>query len=142
MEMTDTSATMLEDVKMNVKLKLSALWAVLMFLYIYADVLSLFEPGQLDEMTQGRMGPFQVNQGSLLTASILVIIPALMVFLSLTLKPSVNRWTNITLGVVFTLVNISNLIGEAWVYYLLFGALEIVLTLLIVRYAWTWPQPE
>ena len=142
MERTNTSARILEDVKMNVKLKLSALWATMMFLYIYADVLSLFEPGQLDEMTQGRMGPFQVSQGSLLAASIVVIIPALMVFLSLTLKPSVNRWTNITLGVLFTFVNISNLIGETWVYYLLFGALEIVLTLLIVRYAWTWPQPE
>ena len=140
--MTNTSARILEDVKMNVRLKLSALWAAMMFLYIYADVLSLFRPGQLDEITQGRMGPFQVSQGSLLIASIVVIIPALMVFLSLTLKPSVNRWTNITLGVLFTLVNISNLIGETWVFYLLFGALEIVLTLLIVRYAWTWPQPE
>ena len=113
-----------------------------MFLYIYADVLSLFEPGQLEEMTQGKLGPFDVTQGSLLAASIVVIIPALMVFLSLTLKPGVNRWTNVTLGVLFTLVNIANLIGETWVYYLLFGALEIVLTLLIVRYAWTWTQPE
>ena len=142
MEMTNTSARILEDVKINVKPKLSALWAAMMFLYIYADVLSLFRPGQIDEITKGRMGPFQVSQGSLLIASILVIIPALMVFLSLTLKPSVNRWTNITMGVLFTLVNISNLIGETWVYYLLFGALEIVITLLIVWYAWTWPQPE
>jgi len=65
-----------------------------------------------------------------------------MVFLSLTLKPSANRWTNIALGALFTLVNVTNLIGETWVFYLLFGALEIVLTLLIVWYAWTWPQPE
>lgn len=136
--MTNTSTRNLEDVR----LKLSALWAALMFLYVYADILSLFEPGQLDEMMRGRLGPFEVTQGSLLAASIVVIIPALMVFLSLTLKPGVNRWTNVALGVLFTLVNIANVIGETWVYYLLFGALEIVLTLLIVRYAWTWPQPE
>jgi hypothetical protein len=142
MEMTDASERMLEDVKTNVRLKLSALWAAMMFLYVYADVLWLYKPGQLDEISQGRMGPFQVSQGSLLAASIVVIVPALMVFLSLTLKPSANRWTNIALGALFTLVNVSNLIGETWVFYLLFGALEIVLTLLIVRYAWTWPQPE
>ncbi len=140
--MTDASERMLEDVKTNVRLKLSALWAAMMFLYVYADVLWLYKPGQLDEISQGRMGPFQVSQGSLLAASIVVIVPALMVFLSLTLKPSANRWTNIALGALFTLVNVSNLIGETWVFYLLFGALEIVLTLLIVRYAWTWPQPE
>ena len=140
--MTDTSARMLEDVKTNVRLKLSALWAAMMFLYVYADVLWLYKPGQLDEISQGRMGPFQVSQGSLLAASIVVSVPALMVFLSLTLKPSANRWTNIALGALFTLVNVTNLIGETWVFYLLFGALEIVLTLLIVRYAWTWPQPE
>ena len=88
------------------------------------------------------MGPFPVTQGSLLTASILMIIPAVMVFLSLTLKPKVNRWANVTLGVLYTLVNISNLIGETWAYYIFFGIMEIVLTLLIVWYAWKWTNPE
>ena len=71
-----------------------------------------------------------------------MIIPAVMVFLSLTLKPTVNRWTNITLGVLYTLVNISNLIGETWVYYLAFGVVEIVISLLIVLNAWKWSGTE
>jgi hypothetical protein len=137
--MTDHHAGVFEDAKISVKLKLAALWVAMMFLYIYADVLSLFRPGQLDEIMQGLMGPFRVSQSSLLAASVVVIIPAIMVFLSLILKPTVNRWTNIILGVLFTLVNISNLVGETWVYYLLFGALEIVLTLLIIFHAWQWP---
>lgn len=128
----------MEDVKINVKIKLSALWVAMMLLYIYADILSLFRPGQVEEMIAGKMGPFPTTQGSLLTASILMMIPAVMVFLSLTLKPAVNRWANIILGVLYTLVNISNLIGESWAYYILFGILEIVLTLMIVRYAWKW----
>jgi len=74
------------------------------------------------------MGPLPVTQGSLFAASLLMIIPAVMVFLSLTLKPAVNRWTNIILGVLYTLVNISNLIGETWVYYIFFGVVEILLT--------------
>jgi uncharacterized membrane protein len=93
-------------------------------------------------MIEGRMGPFPVTQGSLLTATILMAIPAVMVFLSLTMKPKVNRWVNITLGVLYTLVNVSNLIGETWAYYIVFGIVEIGLTLLIVWYAWKWLKQE
>ena len=135
---TINKITEMEDMKINVKMKLSALWIAMMLLYIYADILSLFRPGQIEEMIEGLMGPFPVTQGSLLTASILMIIPAVMVFLSLTLRPKVNRWANVTLGVLYTLVNISNLIGETWAYYIFFGIIEIVLTLLIVWYAWGW----
>ena len=140
--MTSHDAGIWEDVRISVKLKLSALWAAMMFLYVYADVLSLFRPGQIDELMKGMMGPFQVSQVSLLTASVVVIIPALMVFLSLILKPTANRWANVALGAVFTLVNTSNLIGETWLFYLVFGILEIVLTLLIIMYAWKWPKLE
>ena len=132
----------LEDLKIPVRMKLSALWVSMMLLYIYADILSLFRPGQVEEMLEGRMGPFPVTQGSLLTASILMIIPAVMVFLSLVLKPKANRWTNISLGALYTLVNISNLIGETWVYYISFGAVEIALTLLIIWQSWKWMDIE
>ena len=132
----------MEDIKVNVKIKLSALWIAMMLLYIYADILSLFRPGQVEQMLEGLMGPFPVTQGSLLTASILMMIPAVMVFLSLKLKPTANRWANIILGVLYTLVNISNLMGETWAYYILFGIVEIVLTILIVWHAWKWPTQE
>ena len=138
MKTNQKTAGILEDVQINVKVKLSALWIAMMLLYIYADILSLFRPSQLEEIMEGRMGPFPVTQESLLTASLLMIIPAVMVFLSLTLKPAVNRWTNISLGVLYTLVNISNLIGESWAYYISFGIVEILITSLIVRSAWKW----
>ena len=136
------TTTEMEDVRINIKRRLSALWVAMMLLYIYADILSLFRPGQIEEMIKGLMGPFPVTQASLLTASILMIIPAVMVFLSLTLKPKVNRWANTTFGVLYTVVNISNLVGETWAYYISFGIVEIVLTLLIVWYAWKWVNPE
>jgi len=139
---TINKTTEKEDVKINVKMKLSALWVALMLLYIYADWFSLFRTGQIEEMISGRMGPFPVTQGSLLSASILMMIPAVMVFLSLTLKPKINRWVNIILGVLYTFVNISNLIGETWVYYIFSGVVEIVFTFLIVGYAWKWRNPE
>jgi cbb3-type cytochrome oxidase subunit 3 len=131
-----------EELKINVKMKLSALWVALMLLYIYCDIYSLYRTGQLEEMIAGRMGPFPVTQGSLVLASVLMIVPAVMVFLSLTLKPKVDRWVNIILGVLYTLVNISNLIGETWFYYIFFGVVELVFTFLIIGYAWKWRNPE
>ena len=130
------------DERIPVKLKLSALWAALMFLYIYADIFSLFKPGQIEEMMAGRMGPLPVTQVSLLTASIMMLVPAVMVFLSLAMKPTVGRWVNIVLGLVYTAINIGNLVGETWAFYILFGIVEIALTLLIVGYAWRWRSPR
>jgi len=139
---TINKVTEKEEVKIPVKIKLSALWAALMFLYIYADIISLFRPGQVEEMMAGRMGPFPVTQESLLTASILMLIPAVMVFLSLAFKPKAARWANIILGVLYTAVNIGNLGGATWAFYILFGAVEMALTLLIVGHAWKWRNPE
>ena len=128
--------------KIPAQMKLSALWAALMFLYVYADIFSLYRPGQIEEVMAGQMGPFPVTQGSLLTAAILMLIPALMVFLSLALKPVVARWANIILGLLYTVVNIGNLVGETWAFYILFGLVEVALTLLIVGYAWKWRNAE
>lgn len=122
--------------------KLSALWASLMFLYIYADHISLFRTGQIEEIMAGRMGPFPVTQVSLLLGSILMLIPAVMIFLTTIMKPGLNRWVNIILGVLYTLVNIANLIGDIWIFYIFFGVVEIALTLLIVWYAWKLPNTE
>ena len=75
-------------------------------------------------------------------ASLTVILPALMIALSLTLRASHNRPANLALGTLFTLVNVSNLIGESWVYYFVFGLLEIALKLAIVATAWNWPRRD
>lgn len=138
---SDKPVRISDEPQVTVRTKLSALWAALVLLYVYADVLSLFRPGQIEEMTDGLMGPVEATQGTLLLAATIVVIPALMVFLTLTLKTGVSRWTNLVLGILYTAVNVGNLIGETWAYYLLFGALEIALTTLIVWYAWKWPHP-
>ena len=39
------TATILEDVKINIKIKLSALWIAVNILYIYVDVYSFYKPG-------------------------------------------------------------------------------------------------
>jgi Family of unknown function (DUF6326) len=129
----------LVDHSLSVKVKLAGLWTAMMLLYVYADVLSFYRPGEIAGIERGKLGPFDVSQSSLVIASVIVIVPALMIALSLVLRASINRPANLALGLLFTLVNVSNLVGESWVYYYLFGVLEIALTLTIVATAWNWP---
>ena len=41
------TAKRLEDMKIDIKIKLSALWIALMFLYTYADILGFYAPGNI-----------------------------------------------------------------------------------------------
>jgi hypothetical protein len=107
--------------------------------YIYADFLSLYRPGQIDEVRRGVIGSFEVSQATLFVASLIVIIPAVMIVLSLHLSARVNRSLNLVMAVLYTFVNISNLVGEEWAYYFLFGIAEIAITVLIFFTAWRWP---
>jgi hypothetical protein len=133
-------APVLENPQVHVKLKLSALWAAVMFCYIYGDYFGLFKPGHLASMAAGKMGPLgPATQGVLLGVAIMMAIPSVMVFLSLALPPAANRWTNITFGVIYTVIMLMTMPG-AWMFYLFLGVVEIVLTSLIVWYAWSWPR--
>jgi hypothetical protein len=133
------TGTEFENRTVDTKLKLSAAWMALIALYIYADFLSLYRPGQIDEVRRGVMGPFEVSQATLLVASLIVMIPAVMIVLSLLLSAGVNRSLNLVVAILYTLVNISNLVGEGWAYYFMFGIAEIAITLHIFFTAWRWP---
>ena len=68
----------LDDFKINVKLKISALWISVMFCYLYADYFGLYVPGNLQRMLEGRMGPLgQTTQGVLLFTSAMMAIGGL-----------------------------------------------------------------
>ena len=142
MNTNNKATTILGDVKINVKIKLSALWVAVMVSYVYNDIFDLYKPGEMEHIIAGYMGPYPTTQVSLLTAMILMTIPILMIVLSLTLKASVNRWTNIVVGILYILVAIGNVIGESWVFYILGNIVQVVLLLLIVGYAWKWPKQE
>lgn len=136
------AGTVLDDLKIHVKFKLSALWASVMFCYVYGDYFGLYQPGKLRGMLDGRMGPLgPTTQGVLVGTSILMAIPALMVFLSLVLKPNLNRWLNIILGAIFTAIMLITMPGS-WAFYVFLGIVEVALTASIVRYAWNWPRQE
>jgi hypothetical protein len=136
---TPMSRMPLDDLKVHVKLKLSALWAAVMFCYVYGDYFGLYVPGQLKGMLagQGPIGP--TSQGALVATSLLMAVPGAMVFLSIVLPPRLDRWLNIILGLFYTAIMLVTMPG-AWMFYMVLGIIEIMLTLAIVWYAWRWPR--
>jgi hypothetical protein len=92
--------TKLEDIKVDVKLKLASIWTSFMFLYIYVDYFSLYMPSKIDEITKGRVFVFDITQGFIFTALFLATIPILMIFISLVLPAKINRLTNIIVAIM------------------------------------------
>lgn len=125
--------------KVDVRIKISALWVMLMICYLYNDFFSLFTPGAIQEMLDGNMGPFPVTQVSLIMATILMVIPILMIYLSLVLKSKPNRIANVIVSVLYILVMIASLIGEWW-FYILMGIVEIIINLIIIYLAYRWQE--
>ena len=133
----------LADVKIDVKLKLAALWVVLMFCYTYADILGFYAPGNLEELISGEIAGIQMTQELLLGSAILMVIPSLMIFLSLALKANVNRIVNILAGIAYLIILVSTFFtGRNPAYYILFASVKAVLLVLIVWHGWNWPQKE
>lgn len=132
----------MEDVKMSVKLKLASLWTSLMFFIIYLDYFHLYMPGKLNEILKGKVFVYDVSQAFLLVALGIIGLPALMIFLSVTLRPKVNRWINVIVAAINMPLILFNLAGEAWIHMVFGATIQMVLLCLILRYAWKWPRAE
>ena len=128
-----------EDYNAPVKLKLAALWASVMFCYIYADYFGLFSPGQLATMNQGLIPPLgRSTDGVMIFVSAMMAVPSLMIFLSVALPAGPNRVLNIVCGALYTaIISLTMWSGAHFIFY---GVIEITLTLLVMFYAWSWPR--
>ena len=133
------TTSMLSDIRIHVRFKLSALWAALMFCYIYGDYFGLYVPGKLKGMLDGEgpIGP--VSEVSLVATALLLAVPGLMVFVSLVLSPRLCRWANILLGLFYAAIMVLTMPG-AWWFYITLGVIEVALSLLSVVCAWRWPR--
>ncbi|AZB01871.1 hypothetical protein EG359_20750 [Chryseobacterium joostei] len=134
-------STQFEDIQANIKIILAGLWTSVTLCYLYGDYFELYAPGK----TQGLVDGHNLLNSplNLLMAAVVLAIPAVMVFLSLILKPAINRILNIVFGIFFTVVML--LIGissfsEWYLFYVFLAAVECMITILIVVYAWKWKR--
>jgi hypothetical protein len=83
------------EFKIPTSLKLTSLWASVMFLYIYNDYFSMYIPGTIDGMAKGTFGPMgQATTAVLVGLSVMLAVPSLMICLSTILNPWLSRWLN------------------------------------------------
>jgi len=142
MKVGDKTVKKLTDFTVNTRTKLTGLWTALMLLYIYCDIYSTFGTGFLVENMAARLGPFGVSQAALAIWGSLRIPAILMIAISLLAKARIVKWANIIAGVLYTFINIGIFISKTQVYYWLYGALELAITIIIIIFAVKWPKDE
>jgi len=117
-----------------VQTKLSAIWVCLMLTYLLGDVLRIFK----GDFKAGEIGGIQISQTMWLGIAILMLIPIVMAFLSLTLKYPVNRWANIIVAIFLFGFNLVGLPTYPSTYDKFLIVVGLAFNVLTVWYAWKW----
>jgi len=130
------------------KTRIAVLWIILAVCFSAYLFLRFMEPGIIEGIISGQFGKSQsqINEGFLFYLAIFWFIPFIMAFLSLSLKGSSNRWTNLILGLVVAIAFVYGLIESARMGHsaaiLVDYFLGIVAAALIAWYALKWPEQE
>jgi len=126
------------------KTKLVVLWLFLAVGYTAYCILDTARPAVAEGMILG--GVYEglvVTEELLLFFTLFWLIPLTMAFLSLTLKDTPNRWTNIILSIFWASIWIIDMIeGGLLLAQYLINISMIVVVALIIWYAWKWPQQK
>lgn len=122
--------------KLRLKTTLSVLWIALVVNHIAFIFLTIIKSGDLSTLPER----------ATYTLTIWFFIPCIMAWLSLILKDSVNRWTNLTLGTIFAIVKVLvlsvHLIEEGLSGIAINALWGLLAAALVVWYAWKWPKQE
>ncbi len=132
-----------EEIKVNTRIRLAALWTAVMFCYVYGDYFALYIPGEAEKLVNGNTllnSPIKV-----FAASVLMSIPPLVIIASIMARASLARMVNIIFGLVYTAIMLLIVVTSfpitpevsAYVFYAL---LESVFTVVIIRQALKWPK--
>jgi len=120
----------LEEMKVNVKFILAALWTAHFLLWSFGDMASLLQ--KLNEPID--------NNLLLFVAVPLALIQALMIYFSLAGKAKYMRWANIILALVFAVFNVGFIAEAQFGWQYLLGAGYLLFNVLIVWQAWKWSK--
>jgi hypothetical protein len=121
------------------KIKVSVLWLFTIVAGLASGLLALMEPGTIEQIMTGEVEGMKISPEFLLLFAIIFLIPLVMAFLSLTLKDSTNRWTNIIVGIVWIVLSLTDIpmyVAKPSAYAILMWLAGVVAPALIVWYAW------
>jgi uncharacterized protein DUF6326 len=129
------------DRKFRMTTNLSALRIAVMLRSVYGNHFGSSIPGRSRATLAGKPRPFRTMQGVIVAAALVMALPAIMVFLSLLIEPWLKRWSNVALGILYALIMLTMMLPGGWMVYLVLGAVEIALTVLILSPASNWSRP-
>jgi len=119
---------------MDIKVKLSTLWIVVMLNLIFADILSIMVE-LVNKNTLNILGEIKTTMA---IAAVLTNIPILMVYFSRTLPHKANRILNI-IAAILTIVYVVGG-GSLMPHYLICAGIEVILLLVIIQSAYKWTK--
>ena len=138
-ELNGMAGTVLEELRIPTQLKLVGLWAAVMFMYIYVDIIGFFKQGTITDILLGKAWVFDIDQTWLLLSLMLMTLPVIMVCASLMLPTKMNRYANIGMGAFHILIAFGFASGEINAYYVFGTVVEAIILVMIVWTAWKWP---
>ena len=101
------SMNVLDVSTVSIKTRIAVLWVSATLCYLYGDVIAFYGPGALQKMIDGKLGEWTVTPNWLLGVGVLMSLPAVMVALTVLLKPVVSRWLNVVVGAAMTGASLS-----------------------------------
>lgn len=125
----------------DVRIKISALWVAMLFIFAYVDLFTLYRPDVRADLDDNRLFVFDISQTFLAFVTLYIIIPSLMVYLSLVMPRSINRAANLIAACIYAVTIIGSAIGE-WTYFVMGSIVEVLLLVAVTYHAWTWCQPD
>ncbi len=114
---------------------LSGIWMTVMLIYLMGDVLRIYS-GDYLRIAAGQVSP----DLKWLLAAILMLVPISMVFLSLVLPRSINRWANMIVAVGFVLFVLVDLGSYPSAYDKFLLLVSVALNVVTVGYARNWSE--
>jgi hypothetical protein len=118
--------------ELNIKVKLSTLWIIVMINMLFADIFSIM----IELINKNTLDIPGEVETIMTIAAIVTNIPILMIYFSRVLKYRINRILNIVVA-VFTIIYVIG--GGAWApHYILIASIEVIILLIIIRSAWKW----
>lgn len=120
----------------ELKIKISVLWVCLMLTYLLGDVMRIFS----GDFNAGQLVGMQITQELMLMMAVLMVIPVVMVFLSITLNNPVNRWMNIIVAIFFFGFNLVGLPTYASLYDQFLIIIGLGFNVITIWTAWKWTQ--
>lgn len=123
------------------KIKVAVLWLIYAAVGLGTGFYMLWEQGVIEQLIAGEVAGTKITPEMMIINAIMLLIPLVMAFLSLTLKDSMNRWANIIMGVFSIVLLLMFSIAESpsrtpAAYAILLMLSMLAVAVLIVWYAW------